>query len=219
MLRPDPFHFQSSRLRRPTNRLGSSPRSWWQFCLNVQPASAPNTLNTVYWLICSCSVFRHSSPLGRAGPRNAQSRGSRQPVRFGGTPEVHRHRLAEPYRCATGGLRRARPVRELWPLRRHPVRETSTGLKNRSWTGCARRDRGHGCVGSLHSRGREPWRRTGFGYCPQPGAPRYPCTSGHTNPRSLALVAPRRTGPALCPSLIATRSVQQAHPPTVPSAG
>ena len=57
-------------------------------------------------------------PLGRAGPRNAQSRGSRQPVRFGGTPKVHRHRLAEPYRCATGGLRRARPVRELWLLRR-----------------------------------------------------------------------------------------------------
>ena len=140
-------------------------------------------------------------------------------MRFGGTPEIHRHRLAEPYRCATGGLRRARPVRELWPLQRHPVRETSTGLKNRSWTGCARRDRGHGCVGSLHSRGREPWRRAGFGYCPQPGAPRYPCTSCHTNPRSLALFAPRRTGPALCPSLIATRSVQQAHPPTVPSAG
>ena len=158
-------------------------------------------------------------PFGRAGPRKAKSRGSRQPVRFGGTPEVHRHRLAEPYRCATGGLRRARPVRELWPLRRHPVRETSTGLKNRSWTGCARRDRGHGCGGPLHSRGREPWRHTGFGYCPQRGAPRYPCTSGHTNPRSLALVAPRRTGPALCLSLIATRSVQQAHPPTVPSAG
>ena len=132
---------------------------------------------------------------------------------------MHWHRLTKPYRCATGGLRRARPVRELWLLRRHPVRETSTGLKNRSWTGCARRDRGHGCVGSLHSRGREPWRRTGFGYCPQPGAPRYPCTSCHTNPRSLALVAPRRTGPALCPSLIATRSAQQAHPPTVPSAG
>ena len=33
------------------------------------------------------------------------------------------------------------------------------------------------------------------------------------------LVAPRRTGPAPCLSLIATRSVQQAHPPTVPSAG
>ena len=156
---------------------------------------------------------------GRAGPRNAQSRGSRQPVRFGGTPRVHRHRLAEPYRCATGGLRRAPPVPELWPLRRRHEREASTGLIKRSWTGCARRDRGHGCVGSLHSRGREPWRRTGFGYCPQPGATRSPCISGHTNPRSLALVAPRRTGPALCPSLIATRSVQQAHPPTVPSAG
>eukprot|EP00964_Phaeocystis_antarctica_P101451 scaffold66921_cov75-Phaeocystis_antarctica.AAC.1 len=59
-----------------------------------------------------------STPCGRAGPPNAQSRGSRQPVRFGGTPKVHRHRLAEPYRCATGGLRRARPVRELWLLRR-----------------------------------------------------------------------------------------------------
>ena len=68
---------------------------------------------------------------------------------FRGALKVHRHRLAEPYRCATRRLLRARPVRELWPLRRRPVSETSTGLKNRSWTGCARRDRGHGCGGSL----------------------------------------------------------------------
>ena len=85
-------------------------------------------------------------------------------MRFGGAPRVHRHRLAEPYRCATGGLRRAPPVRELWPLRRRHVRETSTGLIKRSWTGCARRDRGHE-TGEFHHRGKILYQRGSSASC------------------------------------------------------
>ena len=98
--------------------------------------------------------------------------------------------------------------------------ETSTGLKNRSWTGCARRDRGHGCGGSAQPRTRavapHGLRILPSSRCATPSSP---CTSGHANPRSLALLAPRRTGLALCPSRIAIRSAPQAHPPIVPSAG
>jgi hypothetical protein len=36
-----------------------------------------------------------------------------------------------------------------------------------------------------------------------------PCASGQTDPRSLALVAPRRTDPALCTHRIAIRSASQ----------
>ena len=52
-----PFHFQTSRFRRPTNRLGSSRRPCLQFWMTPSLHPAPNTLDTVYQR-CNLQLLR-----------------------------------------------------------------------------------------------------------------------------------------------------------------
>ena len=74
-------------------------------------------------------------------------------------------------------------------------------IRKKKYTpGCARRDQVHECGGSLQSSGRQPWRRTGFGYCPHPGAhrPLRLRPDGSSQPRA-GRPAPHGPGPLHSP--------------------